>query len=433
MSMLTGLLPTRTQVHGNRASLASSIPTIAHAMAAAGYRTVLCGRMHFIGPDQRHGFHERFVGDHSPTDTAFTETARGIYDGTTGQDIRAVEMSGVGVSPHMQYDDAVTDTAVRRLQAQDADSPLFLVVGYYGPHNPYVCERERYEKYRSILPDLPVDAVREFLSQESEQMKQWVTSRGLEQLDAEAINRARAAYYGSVERIDELAGKVYTAADSRLGSDRLLKIYASDHGDMAGENGLFFKSNMREPAVRVPLVCGGAGVARGRAVTTPVSLLDLAPTLIDYASAPPLPASEGRSLLPSIATGEEPSAEPVVSMLCDPRMGPSVMVRSAAHKYVKHQRYREPEVFQIAGGVERPVRDDSPDYWSVRTGLEAMIPEAWDGEALERHMALQSERDALHRAWMRTCDAQVTEIEDRHRFQVDLQGLHLSVPGNNGD
>lgn len=426
MSMLTGLLPTSSNVHGNRASLASSIPTIAHSMAAAGYRTVLCGRMHFIGADQQHGFHERLVGDHTPTDTAFTDRPHGIFNNTTGQNPHAVETSGIGRSPHMQYDDAVTEAAMARLKAQDADSPLFMVVGYYGPHNPYVCEQERYERYRHILPDMPADIISQFLSEESGPMKEWVTSRGLEQLGEEALNRARAAYYGSVERIDELAGHVYKAADAYLGNKSLLKIYASDHGDMGGEHGLFFKSNMREPSVRIPLLFSGPGVVENRFVTTPVSLLDLAPTLSQYAAAPSLPACEGRSLVSSLATGEEPESIPVISMLCDPRMGPSVMVRFASHKYVKHHRYSEPEIFKVTEGTDGPVAAHSPEFVVLRGRMEEMVPHAWDGHTLEQHMALQNERDALHRAWIETCDPSVTEVEDSHRFRVNLQDVYLA-------
>ena len=63
MAMLTGRHPHQTGVFSNDDMLASSIPTLAHALARAGYACHLVGRMHFNGPDQAHGFTARHLGD----------------------------------------------------------------------------------------------------------------------------------------------------------------------------------------------------------------------------------------------------------------------------------------------------------------------------------------------------------------------------------
>ena len=63
MAFLSGRLPSRTGILNNFTVLPDTTPTIAHAFSAAGYETVLVGRMHFVGEDQRHGFHHRLVGD----------------------------------------------------------------------------------------------------------------------------------------------------------------------------------------------------------------------------------------------------------------------------------------------------------------------------------------------------------------------------------
>ena len=65
-SLMTGLLPSRTGAYDNAGELPASVPTFAHHLRAAGYRTVLAGKMHFIGPDQLHGFEERLVPDVYP-------------------------------------------------------------------------------------------------------------------------------------------------------------------------------------------------------------------------------------------------------------------------------------------------------------------------------------------------------------------------------
>jgi choline-sulfatase len=65
-SLMSGLLPSRTGALDNAGELPASVPTFAHHLRAAGYRTVLVGKMHFIGPDQLHGFEERPVPDVYP-------------------------------------------------------------------------------------------------------------------------------------------------------------------------------------------------------------------------------------------------------------------------------------------------------------------------------------------------------------------------------
>ena len=70
--MMTGRLPSSTKGYDNAAYLASTIPTFAHVARRAGYRTVLSGKMHFVGPDQLHGFEERRTTDIYPADFGWT-------------------------------------------------------------------------------------------------------------------------------------------------------------------------------------------------------------------------------------------------------------------------------------------------------------------------------------------------------------------------
>lgn len=412
MSFLTGLLPTRTGVHNNRQALASHIPTIAHAMGAAGYRTVLCGRMHFIGPDQRHGFHERLVGDHGPTDVAFRENPFGAFDGTTGQNLRALQHSGTGVSPVMLYDDEVIRAAIDRIASHDDEAPLFLVIGLYGPHNPYVCEPARYARYRAAIPDLRREDLTDFYAQAHPGLRDWIETRDFLDAEPEDLNRCRAAYYGLVERVDELVGRTVDAVDRFLGPDNAVISYTSDHGDMAGEHGLFFKSNMCEGAVRVPLVIAGADVAQSATVETPVSLLDLVPTLLDLVGAPALPDTDGTSLARAARSGGEPPARPVVSMLSDMRCGPSVMVRHGDAKLVRYHRLDS--------------SDCVPD--AAAHDLERLIPDGWSGDELDRQIHLQSRRSELIRAWAGRSPGDVFSEDDAteiYHWRADPDRIYL--------
>jgi choline-sulfatase len=65
-ALMSGLLPSHTGAIDNAGELPAAVPTFAHRLRLLGYRTVLVGKMHFIGPDQLHGFEERPLTDTYP-------------------------------------------------------------------------------------------------------------------------------------------------------------------------------------------------------------------------------------------------------------------------------------------------------------------------------------------------------------------------------
>ena len=114
-SMLTGRLASRVGCFDNASELAASEPTFAHYLRRSGYRTCLSGKMHFIGPDQMHGFEKRLTAEIYPADFAW------LPDWETGQlgwePIRnAIENAGV-CSWNMQiaFDEEATQKAIHQL------------------------------------------------------------------------------------------------------------------------------------------------------------------------------------------------------------------------------------------------------------------------------------------------------------------------------
>ena len=149
MAMLSGLAPHHTGIFTNNDTLPQTTPTFLHAMAAAGYETVLVGRMHFIGPDQRHGFTRRVAPDFTnsgwvrPQKTL--EQDFGVHTQTMGYKW-CIDVVGGGASPVVCYDDMVLD-ALEQYLAQPHSKPQLIVVGTYGPHFPYVAPPELFLKY----------------------------------------------------------------------------------------------------------------------------------------------------------------------------------------------------------------------------------------------------------------------------------------------
>ncbi|MEZ4619432.1 MAG: sulfatase-like hydrolase/transferase [Caldilineaceae bacterium] len=158
MSMLTGRHPFQNEVWTNSHSLDSSIPTLAHAMGAAGYQPLLVGRMHSVGPDQLHGYTERYVGDHSGNYIGGRGPDRGVLDGTAGPDRISLVKSGPGQSAYQVHDEYVTAATVDALnrlgvkrRADGEIEPFSISVGLMLPHPPYVARQEDYAFYADTM------------------------------------------------------------------------------------------------------------------------------------------------------------------------------------------------------------------------------------------------------------------------------------------
>ena len=159
--MMTGQLPSATRGYDNAAYLASTIPTFAHYARAAGYRTVLDGKMHFVGPDQLHGFEERRTTDIYPADFGWTPNWLQPDERIDWwfHNMDSVTHAGVAeVTNQLLFDDEVGHQGVRALHdlARDPDErPWLLVVSFTHPHDPYVTRRHYWDLYDEDSIPLP--------------------------------------------------------------------------------------------------------------------------------------------------------------------------------------------------------------------------------------------------------------------------------------
>ena len=110
MGFMAASYPSEVGVFDNGGILSSQTPTFAHGLGASGYETVLCGRMHFVGPDPFHGFEKRIHGDCGGRALS-TEILGSGNHRTNGQTKYAVEVSGYGETGYQRFDRSVTDTA----------------------------------------------------------------------------------------------------------------------------------------------------------------------------------------------------------------------------------------------------------------------------------------------------------------------------------
>jgi choline-sulfatase len=151
MSFMTAREPGDLGILDNGTWLASDMPTFAHGFAAAGYEAVLCGRMHFEGPDQFHGFEKRLLGDCQHGALAPQLQTPG-FNKANGQTKYGVEIAGCGRTGYEAFDEAVTDTACQYLRGRGDERPYCLVVGMMLPHNPLICQKQLLDYYLDVLP-----------------------------------------------------------------------------------------------------------------------------------------------------------------------------------------------------------------------------------------------------------------------------------------
>ncbi len=287
-SLLTGRLPSHTGVYDNAAELRASAPTVTHRLRAAGYFTCLSGKMHFVGPDQLHGFEQRLTTDIYPADLDWTPdwrlppTERAPWYHT----MESVLRPGVcAASMQMDYDDDVAHRAVRKLRdlaRGGHEQPFFLTVSFTHPHDPWELRPSYWERYEPGSIDLPaVDRVpRARADPHSLRLRDMAGIDDVELTEAQ-VRTARHAYYAAISYADERIGEVLGALAECGLSDETIVLFTADHGEMLGERGLWYKMAFFDPAARVPLIVSAPGRLGARRVAEPVSLLDVAPTLLD--------------------------------------------------------------------------------------------------------------------------------------------------------
>jgi choline-sulfatase len=281
-SLMTGQLPSETGAYDNAGELPAGLPTFAHRLRLQGYRTVLVGKMHFVGPDQLHGFEERPMTDMYPAGFDWVPDWRLADDERLPwyHDLRSVLQAGpVSATLQTDYDAEVARRSLEILA--DADGPLLLVVSFTHPHDPYEVPHAYWDRYEGVEIDPPVSP--EPRDDPSTRRLRAMLESDRVPVSNDDVLRARRGYYGAISLVDDYVGRILDAA-----GDDAVVVFTSDHGDMLGERGLWYKMAPFEQSIRVPLIVRN-GREQGR-VDSPVSLLDLAASLVDGGAA--LPARE---------------------------------------------------------------------------------------------------------------------------------------------
>lgn len=299
MAFMTGQMPSSLNCLDNARQLDSDTPTFAHMFGASGYETVLAGRMHFNGPDQRHGFHRRLVGEIT-TDIYGDdrESLKNILTNGpwfTGPSAASIVKSGPGECAYEQYDQVVARRAAEWITSRKNDRPFMLTVGFVLPHAPFVCSQEDFDTYDALVREEDLPDWQDMTHPELQRFQKQSKLLDEPRVSKKDQRRARVAYYGMCASVDRQVKRVVDAIEAAGQTSNTLIVYTSDHGEQLGEHGMWWKHTFYEGAAGVPMIFAGPGVPQGRKVSQNVSLLDLGQTLLEMTGSKKIPTTQGRS------------------------------------------------------------------------------------------------------------------------------------------
>ena len=403
LALMTGKLCSNIQAWDNAAQIPSDIPTFAHYLRVMGYRTCLSGKMHFIGPDQLHGFEERITTDICPSD--FNWTAHWDDPWRTMDwfhDMKNVSNAGIAERALQQdYDEEVAHNARRWIfdWARDPDQrPFLLVSSFTHPHDPYVTPKKFWDMYKHEditmprVPFIPPD------KRDAHSRRLWEQyDRGEFGVGDEHVRNARHAYYGSVSYLDERFGDVMEAlARAKLVDDTIVVVLA-DHGDMLGERGLWYKMSFYDWSSRVPLIMSGPGIPKTR-IKSNAGLVDILPTLVDiasngaYADFPDQP--DGKSLMP-LLKHDAGDRIAVSELMSEGVAAPYVMLRKGKYKltFVEHD---PPQLFDMeADRDELHDLASDPKHADILKDMLNEVSKRWDMQRLTSEIISSQRRRRL--------------------------------------
>ncbi len=437
-SILTGLLPRTHGVSDNGIDLDPELGRrgFAGSLSEAGYDTALIGKAHFatahtfaptgtpecrdsmpkydenwFGPYMGFDYVELVVeghNEHVPLappngqhyERWFFSDGHGdekneLYQKNLGPDTHGAPQtfhSGLPVAWHNST--WVGDRTIAYLnQRSDKDAPFCVWASFPDPHHPFDCPLPWSLLHRPEDVDLPEHRTRDL------DRRPWWHRASLEgkpqirvdlaefrekfsrlpQLPDEQLREVIANYYGMISLIDHNVGRILIEL-RRLGLDEnTIVIYSADHGDWLGDHGLLLKGPMTyEGLLRVGCIVRGPGVPAGKVVTEPVSTIDIAATMLDYAGATPLMPMHSRSLRPLIENDDAHRDFALSEWDLRPsRTGIALQlrtVRTHLHKLTIDVISGAGELYDLQNDPDEMVNlFDDPAAKEIRSKLEAML------------------------------------------------------------
>lgn len=341
-------------------------PSIARVMTAAGYDSILGGKMHYHR-DRRYGFNDIInipdnenwmLKDNSSGNRLDPDSTEMNY---RNYDFRMRKTRVGNESGIMEKDSRRTQVVCEFLSNRsNTDRPFFYLLGYIAPHFPLTAPQEYYDLYKDKvpLPDLP-DGWFEKLPTN---YKQLIRGFGIRSEDDAINKKGRELYWALTSWMDTEIGRVLNALGDSEVADNTVVIYTSDHGENKGDHGLWWKNNMYEHSARIPcIVSYPSRWAGGQRRAKACSLVDLVQSIADLGGADVPDDWDGDSLIDYLDNDASDWKDFAVSEYYAHNVSSGfAMLRRGKYKYVYHTRMTD------VHGPERELYDlqQDPGEWN---------------------------------------------------------------------
>lgn len=392
----------------NGAPLLPDRTTVAETLSEAEFTTCLQGKMHLAGPRQFAGFDHRPYGDltgergHQHDPIMPPDAGRGEVLGTRIAD------AGITEIPESQLQERrVAEETVSFVREHEhrSDDPWFVCASFSRPHFPLTAPSRHFERYWNDGPtDRLTDPKVGVEGDAADHPVREAIEEGFQvnEFDERKQLRARAGYFACVDWLDEIVGDLLGTLEREGHLENTIVVYASDHGELAGEHGLWWKHSWHEASTRVPLLIQTPAQRNGQQppqrVTTPVGLIDLFPTVCGFADVDPPCAVAGTDLSSAIETCTEPDRGPVVSDNLIDRWGEGTefrVVRDGRYKFVRFRADEFPDLlFDVEADpleTENLARDPMGSDATALKRLRTYVDETLDFAAAERQRLADAE------------------------------------------
>ena len=273
-AFLTGKRVHAVQAYGNnRVGIPPENLGLGAVLGEDDVHTVFIGKVHAYRPSAELGFSETietYADDTSGFDMAQQRQPLAVREGAD----QRFDEYGPRDTPWGRDVDCM-DAAVEWLQtrAPAMQRPWVLYVNLLKPHFAHFCTQDLWDSYRDHddLPDHGVEAA----TAQHPYAADLRTHFQLDKVGEDQVRGLRRGYYACVSFIDEQLGRLLSAlVEADLASTTNL-VYTSDHGEMLGKFGLWWKCNLLEDAARIPCIAAGPDFAAGARIATPVDLHDV--------------------------------------------------------------------------------------------------------------------------------------------------------------
>lgn len=308
-SMLTGLYPNSTGILANSQIFRQTIPSqisLPQAFRQSGYFAARIGKLYHynvpksIGTDG-HDDPGSWELQLNPAGVDRMEEESDIFTLTPGQFGGTLSWLASAKDDSHHTDGLLAADAEWVLErcAKYKSRPFFLAVGFFRPHTPYVAPKSPYFGYYPES-EMPIHPTVDKNPPEVPAAALGSYKKEQDKLTDDLRRRAAQAYYASISFMDTQVGKVVDALERQNLADNTIIVFTSDHGYHVGEHGLWQKQSLFEGSARVPLLVVAPGIGKGTVVKTPVSHIDIYPTLTELAGVRPPSNLQGQSLVPML-------------------------------------------------------------------------------------------------------------------------------------